>query len=1429
MRITRTAVLLAVCLLVPALGIQAAQLLVSQDGTAQYRSIQAAVDAASHGDTIYVSPGIYEEHVTLKDGLTVIGAGSHRTIIRNTYGFDEAVTARNVSTGRLEGVTVERGASVLAAPSVVLEDASLSVVDCVIRGAQESGTVVRGTASRPSFVRVQIVENALHGIVAEEHSVVRLTDCTIKENQGSGLVVRDEARIECVDGTVSENRYSGVVIENDAEVTLTRTAIEENDAWGLVAIDRAHLVAHDVQLVSNRDGGVWARSRALVEIQGARFVGGSLGLLAEGATELYVERSAIHATTDDGIRLLDATAGSISRVEIVQAGNHGLHNDSGQLVDCAHLTIAKSGADGARLSGASTRLVSSILVLNRGAGIRVTSPQSETELTHNNVWGNEETNYEGITPRPTDRSEPPDFANLGALDVRLLPDSPGVEDGPGGICIGAHEAPNDAPGTRIMLELRDGDLISWLEAEVSAAFDPLTPAFGGAEAHLELGEHDMSVGFGTRLSETWGWRNQVAAQLLLENRFGPVTAALQLRATGWTDSGFPDPVVTVQGEGRFLIGTADLRLSHSAEWPTGDTKQHGNLRLGDSVYGELDAAARNWRPTDLRIGGGVRADLSVGVARLSAEFHAGRSVSWSGAWSFGHRRLDVDGVSYLDAPNTHRVSARWREGDTLRVEVAPWLRIESGRFAGAGLETSARFAALTVGVGFGLITERGPHLRLTLSADLGALTREPANQPPDAVATLEPTDVETGQTVQFDATGSSDPEGMIQAIWWDFGDGALAEGWTVDHAYATPGTFLVTLMVTDAAGETGMTTHTLTVWPADTRPNPSFVWSPASPRGTPLSRPLREGDAVRFDASSSFDKDGHIVEFAWDLDSDGIVEHVGSEPQWISDPLDVGDHPVTLRALDDSGRWRSVLRVLTVQLAEPPVAAFHVTPASPSILDTVVFTDQSTDTDGTIEYWAWDFGDGHTAREPNPTHRYATSGTFEVSLRVGDDTGLESIAQQTIHVSLTPEVTPYENIWALVIGISDYREVEDLKYGSLDAEAMASWLLDNGVPAGHIRLLTDRHLVDREDLRSDEATLVAVREALGWLRRMAGPTDLVVIHFSGHGFQGIDDDGDEADGVDEFLVLSDTREAAKEDTALRDDEFGRFLDRIESQHVVVFFDSCYSGGHSRSLSSGARPSGGHTDLLRDFAMEGRLVFSAAAEAQEAFESDVLQHGVFSHFLLRGLNGEADSNGDEHISAWELYTYVSREVPPYVLREKQAEQTPQLLGEGDTRILVSPAPRPTAGLSYAPHAPYAGGTIQFRDETTDPGVVATSWDFGDGIRVDARHPTHTYDAPGAFTVQMTHTLDSGQTASHKVELRIASPGRVEGIDPDAGTAVINLGARNGLTIGDRFSTLDEDGRATGQLTVVELLDRDGALCRIETGADAILPGQTIRAL
>jgi PKD repeat protein len=89
----------------------------------------------------------------------------------------------------------------------------------------------------------------------------------------------------------------------------------------------------------------------------------------------------------------------------------------------------------------------------------------------------------------------------------------------------------------------------------------------------------------------------------------------------------------------------------------------------------------------------------------------------------------------------------------------------------------------------------------------------PTNTPPTPSFTYSPNNPDVGESVTFDASGSSDPDGTVQRFEWDFGDGnvASATGATVTHTYSSAGTYTVELTVEDDEGATDTTTQTVSV------------------------------------------------------------------------------------------------------------------------------------------------------------------------------------------------------------------------------------------------------------------------------------------------------------------------------------------------------------------------------------------------------------------------------------------------------------------------------------------------------------------------------------------------------------------------------------------------------------------------------------------
>jgi len=157
--------------------------------------------------------------------------------------------------------------------------------------------------------------------------------------------------------------------------------------------------------------------------------------------------------------------------------------------------------------------------------------------------------------------------------------------------------------------------------------------------------------------------------------------------------------------------------------------------------------------------------------------------------------------------------------------------------------------------------------------------------------------------------------------------------------------------------------------------------------------------------------------------------------------------------------------------------------------------------------------------------------------------------------------------WAVLIGISDYINLEDYEGGDLHAGAGDARLIRDalvmklGVPEENIRLLVDH-----------DATRAAIQEAItGWLAGNVRPDDKVFIYFAGHGSQMWDESGDEDDGLDETLAPADVvLESTEFD--ISDDTFNQWLStlRTSPEDIRVVLDNCSSGTGTRDVTPFSR-------------------------------------------------------------------------------------------------------------------------------------------------------------------------------------------------------------------------------------------------------------------
>ena len=170
-----------------------------------------------------------------------------------------------------------------------------------------------------------------------------------------------------------------------------------------------------------------------------------------------------------------------------------------------------------------------------------------------------------------------------------------------------------------------------------------------------------------------------------------------------------------------------------------------------------------------------------------------------------------------------------------------------------------------------------------------------------------------------------------------------------------------------------------------------------------------------------------------------------------------------------------------------------------------------------------------------------------------------------------------------------------------------------------------------------------------------GKTD-VYVFFAGHGLAS--DDGEQM-----YLLPYDGRPRLLDKTAILRQELFDDIARANPRSVTVFLDTCYSGTtRGTDMLIASRPIA--IKALEQSIPDNFTVMTAAAGDQTAKPLEEAKHGMFSYFLMKGMEGLADTNQDNKITAGELHSYVQQNV----VQQSSGSQTPELQGDAE-RVLV----------------------------------------------------------------------------------------------------------------------------------------------------------------
>ena len=247
-----------------------------------------------------------------------------------------------------------------------------------------------------------------------------------------------------------------------------------------------------------------------------------------------------------------------------------------------------------------------------------------------------------------------------------------------------------------------------------------------------------------------------------------------------------------------------------------------------------------------------------------------------------------------------------------------------------------------------------------------------------------------------------------------------------------------------------------------------------------------------------------------------------------------------------------------------------------------------------------------------------------------------------------------KNKVALIFGIENYKNVPDAKFAKLDAEYFYEYARNVfGVRDDNIKLLVN-----------ENASLVDSYEAISiWLpgKIRRNQTELIIF-FAGHGLAS-------TDGKELYLLPNDGNADLLARTGLSRSEIFEQITKLNPKSVTMFLDTCYSGvsRDEQMLLASARPI--RIEVEEDKSIPRNFtIFTASQLKQISSGLDEAKHGIFSYYLMKGLEGNADSNNDKKITNGELLAYMDENVSMKA-SELGRQQNPSLAGNPN-KVLMS---------------------------------------------------------------------------------------------------------------------------------------------------------------
>lgn len=298
------------------------------------------------------------------------------------------------------------------------------------------------------------------------------------------------------------------------------------------------------------------------------------------------------------------------------------------------------------------------------------------------------------------------------------------------------------------------------------------------------------------------------------------------------------------------------------------------------------------------------------------------------------------------------------------------------------------------------------------------------------------------------------------------------------------------------------------------------------------------------------------------------------------------------------------------------------------------------------------------------------------------------------------------DLYAVVIGVSKYEDpsIPTLNLAATDATDFADFVRGCEARFGktHVTLLTD-----------EMATRANVTKALRDDLRTAREQDIVIIYLSGHGAPN----PDPSLASEFYFITYDARPNNLYATAVRMND-PSLLNPIKAKGMLLVADTCYSWGFVKELDARPKSMGGYLGTFEKF--DRKYAIASSDSGEMSYEQPQLyKNSIFTHFLLKGLKGEADTEPrDGQITVKKLYDYVASATRQATQNKQNPKCFPQAGPGVDTVIFKS--------LQYSEPLTV---DVQFqyldKDATPQPLTDGAELRSGDGVGVAFRPHSDCY--------------------------------------------------------------------------------------------------------